>query len=165
MTAERHAAALAAFCEELAAEYFEVAGFVELLTDEQRAIQAGDLQRLDPMQSEKHVRIAALKQHARNRAIALRDLGYPNGAPGIVALSTDAPALREKVARTWQTLQAKAWEAKHLAALNAHLCATHLQHFQSRLAALASAAAEPRDVYGGDGSLRPTSSGRAIAQA
>jgi flagella synthesis protein FlgN len=159
------APALAAFCDELAAEYFEIAGFVELLADEQRAIQSGDLARLDPIQPEKQVRLAALTQHGRNRAQALRSLGYPAGAHGIRAIAADAPAMADRLERTWQSLQAKAWEANHLTLLNAHLCATHLQHFEARLGALAAASAVPRDTYGEDGSLRPAIGGRSLAQA
>ena len=71
--------------------------------------------------------------------------------------------------RTWQTLESKVWEANHLSRLNAHLCTTHLMHFQARLAALTSAAAASggpaSGVYGEDGSVAMTNTTRSRAQA
>ena len=157
------------FCEALAAEYFEVAAFVQLLEAEQRAIQDGQVETLEALQPEKQARIVSLTAFARSRSRTLLEMGHRTGTRGIAALAADHPADKDAMLRTWQTLESKVWEANHLSRLNAHLCTTHLMHFQARLAALTSAAAASggpaSGVYGEDGSVAMTNTTRSRAQA
>ncbi|APV51398.1 hypothetical protein BWI17_17895 [Betaproteobacteria bacterium GR16-43] len=158
------------FCEALAAEYFEVAAFVELLEVEQRAIQDGQVEKLEALQPEKQVRVVSLTAFARKRSRMLLEMGYRTGTRGIAALAADFPAEQARMLRTWQTLESKVWEANHLSRLNAHLCTTHLLHFQARLIALTSAAAsnggtQSSGVYGEDGAVALSNTTRALAQA
>lgn len=134
----------------LAQEQAALDQFIELLQQEQAALVAADVDKLQPLSETKQQLSEQLNSLAQQRIALVQRAGHNADSAGVQAwLAKQPPA----TADTWKKLLASAQTARHLNQTNGQLIQTHLQHNQQALAVLMSAA-NRSDVYGADGQPR-----------
>jgi flagella synthesis protein FlgN len=121
--------------------------FIELLQQEQAALVAADVDKLQSLSELKQQLSEHLNTLAQQRAAQWERAGFSNDAAGTRAwLATQPPSIVD----TWNKLLSTAQTARDLNQTNGQLIQTHMQHNQEALAVLLGAA-NRLDVYGADG--------------
>lgn len=124
--------------------------FIELLQQEQAALVAADVDKLQSLSELKQQLSEHLTALAQQRVAQQERAGHSADAAGTRAwLATQSPT----VAAAWKKLLATAQTARNLNQTNGQLIQTHMQHNQQALAVLLGAA-NRLDVYGADGQPR-----------
>ena len=124
--------------------------FIELLQQEQAALVAADVDKLQSLSELKQQLSDHLNILAQQRVAQQERAGYSNDAAGTRAwLATQGSSVVE----AWNKLLAAAQTARDLNQTNGQLIQTHMQHNQQALAVLLGAA-NRLDVYGADGQPR-----------
>ena len=124
--------------------------FIELLQQEQAALVAADMDKLQSLSELKQQLSDHLNTLAQQRVAQQERAGYSNDAAGTRAWLA---AQGSSVVDAWNKLLAAAQTARDLNQTNGQLIQTHMQHNQQALAVLLGAA-NRLDVYGADGQPR-----------
>ena len=124
--------------------------FIELLQQEQAALVAADVDKLQSLSELKQQLSDHLNTLAQQRVAQQERAGYSNDAAGTRAWLA---AQGSSVVDAWNKLLAAAQTARDLNQTNGQLIQTHMQHNQQALAVLLGAA-NRLDVYGADGQPR-----------
>jgi flagellar biosynthesis protein FlgN len=124
--------------------------FIELLQQEQAALVAADVDKLQSLSESKQKQSEQLNSLVQQRIIMIERSGFSPDAAGIKAWLAGQPSA---VVEAWHKLTNHAQIAKQLNQTNGKLIQTHLQFNQQALATLMSAA-KVADVYGADGQPR-----------
>jgi flagella synthesis protein FlgN len=120
--------------------------FIELLQQEQAALVAADVDKLQSLSELKQQLSEHLNTLAQQRVALQERAGYNADAAGTRAwLAAQGPS----VSASWNKLLATAQTARDLNQTNGQLIQTHMQHNQQALAVLLGA--NRLDVYGADG--------------
>ena len=125
-------------------------GFIDLLRQEQAALVAANMEKLQSLSELKQKHSELLNGMAQQRVAMLERAGFKSDAAGVAAWLSTQPA---SVGESWKKLLESAQVAQQLNQTNGKLIQTHMQHNQQALAALMSAA-NRADVYGADGQPR-----------
>lgn len=121
--------------------------FIELLQQEQAALVAADVDKLQSLSELKQQLSEHLNTLAQQRVAQQERAGYSADASGTRAwLAAQPPAVGD----AWKKLLATAQTARDLNQTNGQLIQTHMQHNQQALSVLMGAA-NRLDVYGADG--------------
>ena len=143
-------------------EYGATQDFVEILREEQHALQQADISLLPALAAEKTHRAQQLAQlaDARNRWLAMH--GYPQDHPGMERGLQDCPAAAE----AWKELLQLAENANECNRINGILLDQRLRYVQQRLLVLQSSVSSipGAGLYGSDGQPQPFSGGRCLAE-
>jgi flagella synthesis protein FlgN len=137
--------------------------FIELLQQEQAALVAADVDKLQSLSELKQQLSEHLTALAQQRVALQEQAGFNADAAGTRAWLSTQP---QTVTDAWKKLLARAQAARDLNQTNGQLIQTHMQHNQQALAALLGAA-NRLDVYGADGQplSGPSGSQRIIGKA
>ncbi len=136
-------------------EHLQLAGFVELLKQEEALLVENSIDPLLTLASEKTERYRGLQRLSDERVVLFARMGIPVSGNAIRAtLSPDPEALA-----LWNEVVDLAREAHRRNALNGRLIAERLQNNQQALTTLLMAAEQPQ-IYGPDGQARPTGGSR-----
>lgn len=137
--------------------------FIELLQQEQIALVAADVDKLQSLSELKQQLSEHLTTLAQQRVALQEQAGFNADAAGTRAWLSTQP---QTVVDAWKKLLARAQAARDLNQTNGQLLQTHMQHNQQALAALLGAA-NRLDVYGADGQplSGPSGSQRIIGKA
>ena len=137
-------------------------GFVEILRQEQQALQQADISLLPALAAEKACQAQQLAQlaDARHGWLAMR--GYPQDHLGMERGLQDCPA----AADAWTELLQLAENANQLNRINGILLDQRLRYVQQRLSVLQSSVSSipGAGLYGSDGQPQPFSGGRCLAE-
>ena len=125
-------------------------GFINLLQQEQEALVAANVEKLQSLSELKQKHSELLSNMAQQRVATLERAGFKSDAAGVPAWLTSQPA---SVKEFWKKLLESAQIAQQLNQTNGRLIQTHMQHNQQALSALMNAA-NRADVYGADGQPR-----------
>jgi len=125
-------------------------GFIDLLRQEQAALVAANVEKLQSLSELKQKHSERLNDMAQQRIAMLDRAGFKSDAAGVAAWLASQPA---SVGESWKKLLESAQIARQLNQTNGKLIQTHMQHNQQALAALMNAA-NRADVYGADGQPR-----------
>jgi len=137
--------------------------FVKILEQEQKALVAGEIDRLMPFVEEKTRLAAKLGEFANQRSRLLAAAALPANKQGMEKwLSRLPPA--DPTHKIWAGLVSISAEAQALNESNGKVIAMLLQHNQQSLNVLL-AAANQASLYGPDGQTRPTGGGRLFGAA
>jgi flagella synthesis protein FlgN len=124
--------------------------FIELLQQEQAALVAADVDKLQALSELKQQLSEHLNALAQQRVAQQERAGFSADAAGTRAWLA---AQGTSVVDAWNKLLATAQSARDLNLTNGQLIQTHMQHNHQALAALMGAA-NRLDVYGADGQPR-----------
>ena len=125
-------------------------GFINLLQQEQEALVAANVEKLQSLSELKQKHSELLNGMMQQRVAMLEREGFNPDAAGVAAWLAGQPA---SVAESWKKLLESAQTAQRLNQTNGKLIQTHMQHNQQALATLMNAA-NRADVYGADGQPR-----------
>ncbi|MEZ0238659.1 MAG: flagella synthesis protein FlgN [Methylophilaceae bacterium] len=125
-------------------------GFINLLQQEQEALVAANVEKLQSLSELKQKHSELLNNLAQQRVATLERAGFKSDAAGVAAWLASQPA---SVKESWKKLLEGAQVAQQLNQTNGKLIQTHMQHNQQALSALMNAA-NRADVYGADGQPR-----------
>lgn len=124
--------------------------FIDLLQQEQAALVAANVDKLQSLSENKQKLSEQLNSLVQQRVVMLEHDGFHADAAGVQAWLAKQPA---SVADEWKKLLERAQTAQRLNQTNGKLIQTHMQYNQQALATLMSAA-NKADVYGADGQPR-----------
>ena len=131
-----------------------LAEFVDLLSQEEQALVAGDTEALATLTPRKSELVSRLNQIADLRDAGMRANGLPADTAGI-----DSWRQRDGAAASAaEQLMTLAGQARERNRVNGQLIALHLQKTQEALAALTGGDAR-RQTYGRDGQTEPAKTG------
>lgn len=147
----------------LAEEAKELAGFVELLRQEQALLESGNIDPLPALAVQKAMVADQLTATSARREQALIEGGFSSGRDAVVRwLAADAG--KDQARDNWHRLLDLLATARTLNETNGKLIAVRMQHNQQALATLMSAA-DRLATYGPDGQQKTTGSGRSLGSA
>lgn len=124
--------------------------FVELLQNEQKSLQGGDVDRLVSLAQLKSDKVVALAQIEDKRNRALAAAGFAPDQRGMEAWLKQHATNFPEARKIWKELLSKARQAQNLNLANGAMIQQKLQHNQQALAIL-QAAANQSSTYGPDG--------------
>jgi flagellar biosynthesis/type III secretory pathway chaperone len=134
----------------LAEEAAELGGLLELLKQEQQALQARDIERVFSFAAAKTERLAALSAMDSARGKLLLAHGLPRDLAGMERFLAGASGRSAELTGVWRRLLADAAESRQINAVNGKLIAAQLRYVGGALAALQQTAAH-LVCYGADG--------------
>lgn len=148
----------------LAEETGGLEALIALLREEQRALQARDMERVYSFAVAKRDRLARLSgfESARGKFLLANRLTQDHA--GMQHYIESTAGLGAAVSENWRRLLANAAEARHINAVNGRLIATQLRFVAGALAALRQATSH-LVCYGADGQTRSTPESRTLASA
>lgn len=148
----------------LAGETAELEALLALLREEQRALQAREIERVYSFAVAKSERLARLRAFDPARGEFLLANGRSKDHAGMQHYLERTPGLPAAVSEIWRRLLANAAEARRINAVNGRLIAAQLRFVGGALAALRQADSHPA-CYGADGQARGLSGSRTLASA
>lgn len=134
--------------------------FVDLLEHEEALLIAGETDALLALVREKSEIYQLLQRQHDGRALLLGRLRLDNSDASVRSLCAGMP---DTLLR-WDEVLKLAGEARERNGLNGKLIIERMHHNQAALSVLLSAADQPQ-LYGADGSTRPTGGGRILGSA
>ncbi len=137
--------------------------FIELLKEEQEALQAANPEPLPALGAAKVALVEQLNELENERRAAL-GIGSDSKTRSAMENWLAAHPAEQQLARDWQTLLSLASEARQLHELNANLVALHLQHTGDALHILDSRRAGD-SLYGSNGQTAAPSGSRLVDSA
>jgi flagella synthesis protein FlgN len=154
------------FLLSLRAETEAFRDFVALLESERAALATGDADRLISIAQAKAAKVATLGKLAEERNRYLLSATGLSDQHGLDAWQQQQDASgRTRAMDLWQQLLELARSAKRLNEENGALIGVSLQHNQRALAVLRGAATQATNLYGADGQVYTSTSGRPLGKA
>ena len=133
---------------------------VDILEQEESLLIAGETDALLSLVKEKTEVYHLIQRHHDNRALLLARLGLQNNSGAIRQLCASMP---DTLAR-WDEVVELARQAQARNNINGQLITERMHNNQAALSVLLTAADQPQ-LYGADGSTRPTGGGRILGSA
>lgn len=153
----------AGFAVKLRAEFEVFREFHHILQQEQAALVAGDIEQLLQLAPGKTRLIEKLTTFSNERGRDLAAAGYENNLTGLASWF-NAIGVDKETRELWKQLLDLAREAEQANRGNGILIATHLRHNQQALATLQTAANPVNSLYGPNGQISGTASGRVLGK-
>lgn len=148
----------------LEGELAALAGFLDLLREEQQALVTGKVDGLEALAQAKLKMADRLNSLTTQREQRLVAIGLAPGRNGMGALLAAHPESKDLQAR-WSAILASAAEAKNLNEINGKLIADRLGNNQQALSILTAATHRASTVYGRDGQTQVSAPGRVLGSA
>ena len=142
------------------AEAVQLRELITLLEEEQSRLLANDIDRLLVLTTEKTSRYQQLQRLYANKINLLERLGKTNPDTAIREFYAEMP----RVLARWDEVLAYARTAKEQNMLNGKLITERMQHNQTALSVLLSAANHPQ-LYDATGNTLPAGHGRSLGSA
>lgn len=153
----------AGFAVKLRAEFEAFREFHHMLQQEQAALVAGDIEQLLQLAPGKTRLVEKLTTFSNERGRDLATAGYENNLAGLTSWFNTIGVDKE-TRELWKQLLNLAREAEQANRANGILIATHLRHNQQALATLQTAANPVNNLYGPNGQISGTASGRVLGK-
>jgi flagella synthesis protein FlgN len=144
----------------LEAESSQLKKFIELLEREEAVLVSGDTDGLLPITKEKNERYRQLQHLHDDRSMLVARFGHGKGDAAIRSVCARMP----KVLARWDEVLSLATCAQERNHINGQLITSHMQHNQTALSVLLSAADHPQ-LYDAAGHSRPSGGGRMLGSA
>jgi flagella synthesis protein FlgN len=151
------------FAVSLRAELEAFREFHLILQQEQAALIAGDIDRLLQLAPGKTALMEKLSTFSAERGRRLAAAGHENNPAGLAAWF-NAIGVDDETRELWKQLLDLAREAEQANRRNGILIETHLRHNQQALSVLRTAANPGNSLYGANGQISGTSSGRPLGK-
>jgi flagella synthesis protein FlgN len=144
----------------LEAESSQLKKFLDLLEREEAMLVSGDTDSLHSITKEKNERYRQLQHLHDDRSMLVARFGHGKSDAAIRSICAKLP----KALARWDEVLSLASRAQERNQLNGQLITSHMQHNQTALSVLLSAADHPQ-LYDAGGHSRPSGGGRMLGSA